>query len=131
GKSWWKFWGGKQKGVDHIREVGDLDADQQFAVVNGISYTLPGLLSGDKKQKKIETKEVDVVKGTDDVSVAVDGREVAKVQSEVEGGKGWWQSIVGGDEKKALYFAVIYLAPGDYHRFHSPVSWVVERRRHF
>ncbi|PKI85206.1 Psd1p [Malassezia vespertilionis] len=30
-----------------------------------------------------------------------------------------------------LFFAVIYLAPGDYHRFHSPVPWVVEMRRHF
>jgi len=30
-----------------------------------------------------------------------------------------------------LYHCVIYLAPGDYHCFHSPVEWTVNFRRHF
>ncbi|XP_055608312.1 phosphatidylserine decarboxylase proenzyme, mitochondrial isoform X2 [Uranotaenia lowii] len=45
------------------------------------------------------------------------------------------QSIVDKVKKKdpenMLYQCIIYLAPGDYHRFHSPAEWKPELRRHF
>ncbi len=33
------------------------------------------------------------------------------------------------DGSTALFQWVVYLTPGDYHRFHSPVEWTVEKRR--
>jgi len=34
------------------------------------------------------------------------------------------------DRKNHLKYITIYLAPGDYHRFHSPSNWEVTYRRH-
>jgi len=30
-----------------------------------------------------------------------------------------------------LFYCVLYLSPGDYHHFHSPTNWIIEKRRHF
>ena len=35
------------------------------------------------------------------------------------------------DERSKLYHFVVYLAPGDYHGFHSPTEWDVISRNHF
>ena len=77
-------------------------SEQDFANINMVDYSLDRILGDDPNQtKKFETSETD-------------------------------SHYHGHHSKKgnALFFCVIYLAPGDYHRFHSPTNWTVESRRH-
>lgn len=83
--------------------------------VKGVKYSLPSFLGPTTfAQSHDETDAILTSRdnGSDDVYAAYHQKLVSK--------KG-----------TSLYHCVIYLAPGDYHRFHSPSDWQVKYRRHF
>ena len=101
-----------------------IQADEEFAKVNGISYSLPNLFSGPQSQDRAPSM---------DASTTPKSSSEAEVRADLALGDGsnksWFSSRTKSET--ALYYIVVYLAPGDYHRFHSPTSWVAEKRRHF
>lgn len=119
----------------HSTQFEDLDGDdddtkvkrhEEFAKLNGISYTVDDILGGENENTHHMNKlnYTDVKEGTAKGDKASFSKELAVAEELAP-------NPMERFRHKQLYFAVIYLAPGDYHHFHSPTSWVATLRRHF
>lgn len=102
---------------------------EEFARINGISYSVDDIVGGEGEH----THHLNELEYKDEGDQTASDRKptIGKDLSVAQNLTPTPLEKLSQSSHKNLYFAVIYLAPGDYHRYHSPTNWVTTLRRHF
>lgn len=103
--------------------------DEEFAKLNGISYSVDDIIGGESA----DTYNLNQLEYKDKGDGTAKGAKpsMQKGLSVAQNLEPSPLERLNLSNHNNLYFAVIYLAPGDYHRYHSPTNWVTTLRRHF
>jgi phosphatidylserine decarboxylase len=110
--------------VVHFGEVNEETVEQ----VKGVNYSLPAFL-GPKSWPTMTPSSSN--SSLESLSTFSSSSSLESLEREERNKRYHQKLLTSRNPDNTLYHCVIYLAPGDYHRFHSPAEWDIHYRRHF